>query len=221
MKLLQRTALAGVALAVVGLLAACSGTASTPGSSMPPMSSMPSNAHNAQDTTFAQMMIVHHKGAVEMSNLADTRADSAQVKDLASQIKAAQQPEIDEMTSWLKAWGEPVDMPGMGSPSPEPSSSDMPGMDMSSPTPSDSSDMGSSMPGMSPEDMMSLQEATGATFDRQFLTLMIEHHQGAVSMAKDELSKGKNAAAKKLAQSIVTSQSKQIADMQSMLSNLG
>ncbi|MHB1234868.1 MAG: DUF305 domain-containing protein [Microbacteriaceae bacterium] len=219
MKLLHRTVvtpviLAGTALALAGLLTACS-TTSAP---TPPMASATSTSHNAQDTAFAQAMIVHHQGAIEMADLAATRASSPQVKDLAGQIKAAQQPEIDAMTSWLMAWGEPVDMPGMGS-TPSPSGS-MPGMDMSTPMPTSSSASGMEMPGMTAQEMASLKATTGTAFDKLFLTLMTQHHQGAVSMAKAELSQGKNADARKLAQSIVTSQTKQIADMQTLLSTL-
>jgi uncharacterized protein (DUF305 family) len=98
----------------------------------------------------------------------------------------------------------------------------MSGMDMSTPMPTPSaSGMASSMPGMTPQDMAMLSSATGPAFDKEFLTLMIQHHQSAVSMAKDELSKGRNAAAKNLAQSIITSQSKQITSMKIMLSSLG
>lgn len=218
MKLLHRTVLtpvilAGAMLALAGLLTACSTTPATP-----PMASASSTSHNAQDTAFAQAMIVHHQGAIEMADLAATRATSTQVKDLAAQIKAAQQPEIDAMTSWLMAWGEPLDMPGMGS-TPSPSGG-MPGMDMSSPTPTSSSASGMEMPGMTAQEMASLKATSGTAFDKRFLTLMIQHHQGAVSMAKAELSQGRNADARQLAQSIVTSQTKQIADMQTMLSTL-
>ncbi len=218
MKLLHRTVvtpmiLAGATLALAGLLTACSTTPATP-----PMASASSTSHNAQDTAFAQAMIVHHQGAIEMADLAATRASSTQVKDLAAQIKAAQQPEIDAMTSWLMAWGEPVDMPGMDS-TPSPSGG-MPGMDMSSPTPTSNSSSGMEMPGMTTQEMASLKATSGTAFDKRFLTLMIQHHQGAVSMAKAEVSQGKNADARKLAQSIITSQTKQIADMQTLLSTL-
>jgi uncharacterized protein (DUF305 family) len=166
---------------------------------------------------FAQMMLVHHEGAIAMANLAPSRAASPQVKALATAIKAAQQPEIIEMTAWLKAWGAPTSMPGS---TPAPSMSTMPGMDMSTPTPTDSTGMGT-MPGMTPQDMASLQAASGAAFDTLFLSLMIQHHQGAVTMAKQEQSGGMDSAAKKLADSIVTSQTKQISDMQAMLTSLG
>lgn len=224
MKLLHRTVLAATALAVVGLLAGCSATShpATSSTAMPSTAMPSTDAHNPQDAAFTQTMIVHHTGAIAMADLAAARASSTPVKDLALQIKAAQQPEIDEMTSWLKAWGEPVTMPGMTSPTPAPTSGDMSGMDMSTPSPmSSDSGMDSSMPGMTPADMAELSSAMGPTFDKDFLTLMIQHHQSAVSMAKVELSKGQNTAAKNLAQSIVTSQSKQIASMKTMLSSLG
>lgn len=63
---------------------------------------------NKQDVTFASDMIPHHAQAVEMSKLADTRAQAAQVKALADKIEAAQQPEIDRMNGWLTSWGAPT-----------------------------------------------------------------------------------------------------------------
>lgn len=218
MKIAPRLALAGVALAAGGLLTACTGSGMGDMSGMSGMSSTPAAAHNAQDVTFAQMMIVHHEGAIEMADLAPSRAASTQVKDLAAKIKAAQQPEIEQMTSWLKSWGEPVTMPGMGSSSPTPS--DMSGMDMSTPMPTDSSSMGS-MPGMTAQDIDSLKAATGTAFDKRFLTLMIQHHEGALTMAKQEQSGGKDGAAMKLADNIVSSQTAEIADMKAMLTALG
>ena len=121
-----RVAAVGAAAALSLVLAACSGgeTGSMSGMDMPTSSSTsatstgPSSTttsstgidaeHNAQDVMFAQMMIVHHQGAIEMSKMAATQASSQQVKDLAAMIKAAQQPEIEEMTSWLNAWGAPI-----------------------------------------------------------------------------------------------------------------
>lgn len=219
MKFAPRAAVVGIVLTIGGLLAGCtsSGMGEMPG--MSHSSSTPAASHNAQDAMFAQMMIVHHQGAIEMADLASTRAGSTQVKDLAVKIKAAQQPEIDEMKAWLKAWGEPLAMPEMGSGS-SPSPSDMSGMDMSTPMPTDGSDM-NSMPGMTPQDMAELKAATGPAFDKAFLTLMIQHHQGAIDMAKQEQSGGKDTEAKKLADSIVNSQSKEIAEMQADLASLG
>ncbi len=105
------------------VLAACSGgetgsmsgmdipmSSSTSATSTGPSSTTTSSTgidaeHNAQDVMFAQMMIVHHQGAIEMSKMAaNPPSVSQQVKDLAAMIEAAQQPEIEEMTSWLNAW---------------------------------------------------------------------------------------------------------------------
>jgi len=60
---------------------------------------------NDADVAFAQQMIPHHQQAVEMAQLAETRAESPEVKDLAADIEAAQDPEIETMTGWLDSWG--------------------------------------------------------------------------------------------------------------------
>ncbi|MFF9565652.1 DUF305 domain-containing protein [Leifsonia sp. NPDC014704] len=205
MKIATRLALAGVVIAAGGLLAGCTSSGMGDMSGMSHSSSTAAASHNTQDVTFAQMMIVHHEGAIQMADLAPTRATSTQVKDLAAKIKAAQQPEIDLMKSWLKSWGEPTTMAGM---------------EMSTPMPTDTSSMGS-MPGMTAQDMAGLKAATGAAFDKQFLTLMIQHHQGAITMAEQEQSGGKDSAAKKLADNIVKAQTQEIADMKAMLAALG
>ncbi|MEK8110471.1 DUF305 domain-containing protein [Micromonospora sp. M12] len=73
----------------------------------PTLSAAPSSpgAANAADVSFAQAMIPHHQQAVQMADLAVTRATDTDVKQLATQIKAAQGPEITTMTRWLAAWG--------------------------------------------------------------------------------------------------------------------
>jgi uncharacterized protein (DUF305 family) len=152
------------------------------------------------DVTFAQGMIPHHEQAVEMAKLADTRASSPEVKQLAQSIDAAQGPEIQTMTGWLKDWGK--DLPSGGD------SASMPGMDMS----------GGQMPGMmSAEDMSKLEGASGHDFDTMFLTMMIEHHKGAIEMATTEQSEGKNPDAVALAKKIITNQQAEIDTMKGLL----
>ncbi|MFC9506749.1 DUF305 domain-containing protein [Streptomyces sp. NPDC057002] len=157
-----------------------------------------SGAHNAQDVSFAQGMIPHHRQALEMARLAEGRTTSGAVKDLAARIEKAQDPEIKTMTGWLKAWGE--DAPGSGK-------------DM------DHSASGhSGMPGMmGGEDMAGLEKLTGRAFDTQFLTLMVEHHEGAVKMADVEKSKGRYGPAKAMAGDIVTAQNAEIGEMNKLL----
>lgn len=149
--------------------------------------------HNDADLAFAMSMIPHHQQAVEMADmiLAKDGID-ADVVSLAERIKAAQDPEISTMTSWLKAWGA-----SMGG-------SDMAGM--------------SGM--MSDEDMAALEQATGNAASRLFLEQMTQHHQGAIAMARREISDGQNPDALALANSIIESQTAELAEMQNLLSSL-
>ncbi|MDX2683051.1 DUF305 domain-containing protein [Streptomyces soliscabiei] len=159
-------------------------------------SSAPAAAHNAQDVSFAQGMIPHHLQALEMAKLAAGRASSAKVKDLASRIEKAQDPEIKTMSGWLTSWGE--DVPTA-----------MSGMDHSG---------GSAMPGMMDgSHMTELEKASGTDFDTMFLTMMIEHHKGAVDMAGIEKTKGKYGPATSMADDIVTAQTAEIAEMNKLL----
>ncbi|MEV7129520.1 DUF305 domain-containing protein [Streptomyces sp. NPDC093260] len=169
--------------------------------------------HNAQDVTFAQQMIPHHRQAVAMADLAPTRARSQQVKDLAAQIRKAQDPEIATMTGWLQAWGARV---------PESDASGtagMPGMDHSGhPGSGHSAASMPAMPGMmSDADMSGLEKMSGDVFDRAFLRMMIDHHEGALDMARTEQAKGAYGPATALAKSIAASQSAEIAGMRKML----
>lgn len=213
--------------------AAPSSSAGAGGSAMSTMSSAAGSTagsavsaeHNDADVTFAQMMTVHHQGAIEMAALAPDRAQSQQVKDLAARIEAAQAPEIEQMTSWLTAWGAAPMSSGMMMSS-EATSSDggMGGMDHGSMDHSGDSSSGAmspSMPGMmSAEQMQELQAASGAAFDKLFLELMIAHHQGAIEMAETELADGSNPEALALAEKIKTDQTAEIAEMQTLLQSL-
>lgn len=149
--------------------------------------------HNAADTMFAQMMIPHHVQAVEMSDIMLAKKDlDAKIKALAEEIKAAQDPEITKMTTWLTGWSEPTAMAGSHS---------MNGM-------------------MTSADMNKLKAAEGAEASQLFLTQMIAHHEGAVEMAKNEVTDGKNADAVALAKSIVSSQEAEINVMEDLLATL-
>jgi uncharacterized protein (DUF305 family) len=238
--LIRRTAALVAATTAAVVLAACGGnsdSASSSSSSSPSsghdMGSMSSGApsatapaaqgaHNAQDVTFAQGMIPHHRQAVAMADLAPSRAKSQNVKDLAAKIEKAQDPEIQTMSGWLTAWGEKVpddgssgmqSMPGMNH-----SGSPMPGMGHSGSSMPGMGHSGSSMPGMmSDADMKKLDKLSGDAFDKAFLQMMIGHHKGAIAMAKTEQAKGSYGPATTMAKSIVTSQSAEITEMNKML----
>ncbi|WP_457946193.1 DUF305 domain-containing protein [Pseudarthrobacter sp. alpha12b] len=171
------------------------GNSSTMSSTMP--SAMPSaNAdHNQADVMFAQMMIPHHAQAVEMSGIILAKPDMpAEVTALATKIKAAQAPEIEQMTGWLKGWNVPTMM---------------------------SDHSGHGMTGMVDDDGIDkLKSATGPEAARLFLEQMIGHHEGAIDMAQQEISAGKFPDAVKLGHDIVAAQQAEITQMKQLLTTL-
>lgn len=204
------------ALVVAAGITGC-GSSATPASapSASSAAAAPAQSHNQADIAFATAMIPHHVQAVTMSKLATSQANSPQLKDLASRIQAAQQPEIDQMTGMLRAWNAPVpntNASGMGDMDHGGSQGGMPGMDHGS---------GGGMPGMmSSAQMQQLGQAHGAAFDKIFLQMMIGHHQGAITMSKTQLADGQNPDAKALARRIIDAQQREITEMQNMLSKL-
>ncbi len=183
-------------LAAVLALAACGSDGSTSGTTMDGMSGHASTSSAAQagsagDVMFAQMMVPHHQQAVEMADLALQKDSvSAEVTSLAQQIRAAQDPEIQTMNTWLEEWNAPA--------SAEMHHGGADGM-------------------MSADDMASLEKASGAEFDRQWLTMMIEHHQGAIEMAESVVDTSSDPRVKTLAKAIVEGQQKEITTMQELL----
>lgn len=197
-KIICRTALAATAALV---LAACGSGGHDMGSmesdsSPTATASAEAGDHNDADVSFSTEMILHHRQAIEMADMADSRASSQEVKDLATKIKGAQDPEITTLSGWLTSWGEavPEDMSGMGH------------------------DVSSAMPGMmSGGDMDKLEKASGAEFDTMFLEMMVQHHEGAIEMAKTERANGRYGPATKLADDVVKAQTAEIEQMNTML----
>ncbi|MGI5348683.1 DUF305 domain-containing protein [Streptomyces sp. CA-250714] len=193
-----RTAAAAAMTAGAALvLAACGGgNDHHKGSSSSPSAK---GKHNAADVTFAKGMIPHHRQAVEMAELAASRASSPKVKKLSADIEKAQGPEIKKMSGWLKSWGEQV----------PPKDSGMEGMDHHGQH---------HMPGMmSSKDMDKLKKLSGKEFDTAFLNMMVAHHKGAVSMAGTERQKGAYKPAKDMAKDIADSQTAEITQMNTLL----
>ncbi|MFI5978303.1 DUF305 domain-containing protein [Streptomyces sp. NPDC051452] len=202
--LTRRTALVTAAALASLVLAACGGGDSAApsggGHGHGSSATAGATAHNAQDVAFAQGMVPHHRQALEMARLAASRASSARVKDLATRIEKAQDPQIRTMTGWLKSWGEQAPAAGM---------------DHSGRTGTSGA---SGMAGMmSDGDMAALEKATGAEFDTRFLSLMVRHHQGAVEMAGTERDKGAYGPARRMAGSVVTAQTAEIREMKQLL----
>jgi uncharacterized protein (DUF305 family) len=199
----NRFVLPGFALAAALTLTACSASdPATPPDASPAPASSPADAGQSgafadADVTFARAMIPHHEQALTMADalLAKDGTDP-RVVELAEQISAAQAPEIAQLTEWLGEWGADIDaQDGDGG---HGDHSGMAGM-------------------MSEADLAELDDAEGEDAGRLFLTQMIEHHEGAVAMARTELEQGEHAGAREMARAIVDSQSAEIAHMRDLL----
>lgn len=200
MTFLTRIGAVLVALAAALLLTSCSNTETATEShtdhqqSDEPVISGEPAGFNADDVAFATNMIPHHEQAVEMSALVPDRSTNPEVKTLAQQIAAAQEPEIRTMQAFLVQWNEnPEDGGGHAG-------------------------HGPMMQGMVDDATMAkLESLKGQEFDTLWLQSMISHHQGAIEMAQAEIANGDNVDAKRLAQTIVDTQQAEIGQMKQML----
>src|ERR1043165_2966067 len=142
-----------------------------PTKTLPPATRASLPPHSAKDVEFMQGMIMHHAQAVEMTALIPSHTQNKELRTLGARISRSQSDEINFMRRWLTLRGESTEM----------SMPDMPGMDMSK-----HSMHSMLMPGMLTEKQMAaLRKARGKQFDELFLTGMIQHHNGALTMVKD------------------------------------
>lgn len=147
--------------------------------------------YDPSDVHFTMMMIPHHAQAIEMSDILLAADDvDAELTDLAERITAAQAPEIELMSDWLDARGlpDPGDMGGMS------------GYGM-----------------MSDDDLDDLRSLDGDAAEVLFLTAMIDHHEGALEMARDEIEDGIDPEIIALCERIIVSQTAEIEEMELLL----
>ena len=163
--------------------------------------------YTAADVRFMTVMIGHHAQAITMARLAPTHGASAPIRTLAERIINAQEDETATMQQWLRDRRQMV---------PDARAPDMHAMS--------TGEHAMLMPGMlTPARMKQLDAATGAAFDRLFLTSMIQHHRGALVMVKTLF--GSDGAAQdgtvfKFASDVNVDQTTEIARMERMLVNL-
>lgn len=136
------------------------------------------------EVMFLKHMIHHHQSAVDMAELATSNTKRAELNKMGRDIISAQKAEIDQMTGWLKSYGESVG-----------SMDHMPGMEKMM------------------KEMEDLKKAKDAEFDKMFLTMMSEHHKGAVAMSKLVADRTDRAELKQLANKIIKDQTKEIEQM--------
>jgi uncharacterized protein (DUF305 family) len=151
---------------------------------------------NDADVEFVQGMIPHHDQAIVMADMVKRGDVSDAVADLADGIRAAQTPEINVMRDLLAEWGKEEDSHAMHM------SGDhsMHGM-------------------MSQNDLDALDMMSGAEFERMWLAMMIEHHEGAVTMSQQVLSDGRDPRVQALADAIIAAQRDEISRMKALLSS--
>lgn len=141
------------------------------------------------DLRFIDAMVAHHEGAIEMARPAQTQALHPELKEFALKVIADQSREVEQMKGWREQW-----YPGQAR----------------------STDV-YSMPGMTRTMMdispMHMDKLSGAAFDNMFVEMMIPHHEGAVTLAKDALVKAQHQEIKALAQQVIDAQQTETAMM--------
>ncbi len=212
----MRKLLLPAALAATLSLAACGGAAGHQVQAGPTPASEPSKGaqiartdslrrpYTEADIRFMTDMIGHHSQAITMSGWAPSHGADASIQTLAARIVNAQQDEIATMRQWLRERSQPVPEPDSGM-----AGHHMPPM---------------LMPGMlTPAQMQQLDQAQGPAFDRLFLTSMIQHHRGAVSMVEALFATpgaARDETVFKFANDVNVDQSTEIARMETMLAAL-
>lgn len=198
----RRTVAAALLISLVPALAAC-GSDEPTATPAAERTAANGDTFNDADVAFATDMIPHHADALVMVDMTQGRDLSPELARLAEEIRDAQAPEIEQMADWLTTWGEEV---------PETSRDHVNSHDMG-----DMGDDSDSQMGMDPDDMATLEQTDGTAFETMWLEMMIDHHEGAIEMAKDEQADGLFPDSLALAGSIDTSQSAEIDLMQDML----
>lgn len=145
--------------------------------------------YNALDTWYVQMMIPHHTQAVQLATLAVTRSDNPGIRAFADRIRAGQSAEIAVLEGWLQARGLPR-----------------------------GDHDHQSMPGMQTEQAIrELAAAKGSDFDRRFVEMMSDHHQGAIDMSTRVLTGGSDLAVEELATAIAAEQAIEISRLRDLI----
>lgn len=145
------------------------------------------------DLDFANMMILHHQAAINMSEIEVAKGTDAQMKTMAQNIITSQKAEIEQLQRFIKTYKMP---------------------EVKKMKEEMHNELGETMKAMM--DKMNGMEMKGST-DKDFAMMMIAHHESAVKMAEDELSHGKQYEIKKMAQQMIADQSKEIADFKAWL----
>ena len=149
-------------------------------------------AFNEADLNFVEQMIPHHEQAVQISQLAENRAEDEEVRTIASDIAFIQAIELEELQGWLIEWG-------------------FDGAEHSHEDHADAAGM------LSADEVQQLEASSGSEFDALFTQLMIQHHEGAIAAARELLETGKSEDIRFFAQSLIESQGAELEQLRFIL----
>ena len=168
-----------------------------------------SEGHNEADVEFATAMVEHHAQAIQMANFTIGRDGlDPRIAELAEEIRLSQTAEIDEMAGFLRSWGEEVPETGFATGDSHSHDDEMVGGDHAD------------MPGMmSAAEMEELAAAQGDAFAGQWMRMMIEHHQGALTMIDELQADGEHEGLRGLAEQMEADQRTEIGDLERWLSD--
>jgi uncharacterized protein (DUF305 family) len=190
---LKRSRWLFLSLILIFAFAACTPVAT------PADGAVPGTGQDSFDADFIRMMVPHHEGALDMARIAQERSQRPEIQQMANDILATQQQEIDQMRTWLMDWYGRDDIPPM---SQMPMLEGMP-------------DMGHGH-GSAPMDMQAEVDALRAApepFDLAFINAMIEHHQSAIDAAQAAQSRAQREEIRQLAEAVIAAQQAEIDQM--------
>ncbi len=175
-----------LAASMVALLSLAPAACARDQAGSPPMSpGSPEAARAPYDIQFLDTMAQHHRDGIKMSQMAVAKAQSEEVRRKAQRMVDDQRKEIPELESMRD---------GVMPDAPEAINTDM--------------------PGMMPMDMGKLERSSGSDFDRPFVDMTIEHHRGAIAMARSELRSGRSPRVEDKAREIIDKQGEEMAELE-------
>lgn len=184
-------AIIAVAVSLGSVACGSTSTSTSTGADLsdPNASTIPAEApFNSADLEFVRGMLPHHEQAITMADAVIAKSSYLLVVEFGTTIRATQSSEVEQLRGWLVNWNEPESDPSMSG------SMDMPGMNRES----------------FDADMARLGKTAHREYARLWLDLMIEHHRGALAMARTEVDSGKNPDVIALAQTILATQQQEI-----------
>ncbi len=163
---------------------------------------IPALAHSDVDLEYIDLMIAHHRDGIEMARLAETKAETAEVKEFAGRVIADQEKDIAELQTRREQL--------------YPGEEEADGINIKNKRMS-----AGEMKKIAEADMKKLESAGGKAFDHLFLDTLTRHHKMAIDMSNTQITKGDSAELKKFSRETIAKQNKEIGEMAAMMKKVG